>query len=397
MIPRRKAYIPKGELGKIIWMLFRDDRKSLQCLREWEDTFARYLGVKFAVAVNSGRVGMELILKSLKLRKGDEVIIPAYTLKDLIPIIQALGLRVVPADIDVATFNLDPHSVAERITGRTRVILATHLFGSPCPINEILKIAEDNSILVIEDCAHSVGAKFRGWQTGSFGHAAFFSFETIKPINTYGGGMIVTNDRELIGKMRQITTNYKSQNRALIKKIIAAYLEDKLLPTPLAFPALYLLASAHWKKRMTDLYRSTQRSPTIPRRLTGIQAFLGLKKIKTLEERNAKRRRQAGLLSSLLPDQVKPQHLEEEALPNYYFFVALLPEKVPEIRRQLLLHGVDAGIRDEIADDCGAMLGYRDCPNATKVFQHAIQLPLHEAMSERHIRRVAQALKDQLS
>lgn len=397
MIPRRKAYIQKSELRKIVWMLLRDDKKSLQYLREWEDAFARYLGVKFAVAISSGRVGMELILKSLKLNKGDKVIVPAYTLKDLVPIIQALGLKVVPADIDVDTFNLDPRSVAERITGRTKVILATHLFGSPCPIDEILKIAQDNSILVIEDCAHTVGAKFQGRQTGSFGQAAFFSFGTIKPINTYGGGMVATNDEELAGQVRQTITNHKNQKITLMKRIILAYLEDKLLPTPLAYPALYLLASARGKERMTTFYRSIQRSPTVGYRLTGIQAFLGLKKIKTLEERNEKRRRQAGLLNSLLPDQVKPQQIGKEALPNYYFFVALLPGKVSEIRRQLLRHGIDAGIGDEIADDCGVMLGYRDCPNATRVFQHAIQLPLHEAISEHHIQWVAQVLREQLS
>ncbi len=69
---------------------------------------------------------------------------------------------------------------------------------------------------------------------------------------------------------------------------------------------------------------------------------------------------------------------------------------MPEIRRQLLMHGIDAGIRDEIANDCGVLLGYRDCPNATRVFQQAIQLPLHEGMSEHDIRWVAQVLKDQL-
>jgi len=396
MIPRRRIYIQEGELRKIIWMLFCNNRKFVSYLREWEDTCARYLGVRFAVAVSSGRVGMELILKSLKLKKGDEVIVPAYTLKDLIPIIQALGLKVVPADIDIDTFNLDPHSVAERITNRTKVILATHLFGSPCPIDEILKIAEDDSIFVIEDCAHSAGAKFQGRQTGSFGQAAFFSLDTIKPINTYGGGMVVTDDKKLANQMRQAITHCQSQKAVLIKKFNLAYLENKLLSTPLAFPFLYLLASARGKKRMTAFYRSLRKSSTARCRLTGAQAFLGLRKIKTLEERNAKRRSRAALLSSLLPEQVRPQQIEKEALLNYYFFVALLPGKLPEIRKQLLMHGVDAGIRDEIADDCGVMLGYKDCPNATRVFQHAIQLPLHEAMPEHHIRRVAKVLKDQL-
>ena len=302
----------------------------------------------------------------------------------------------VQADIDENTFNLDPRSVAKRITNRTKVILATHLFGLPCPIDEILRIAEEHSIFVIEDCAHSAGAKFQGRKTGSFGHAAFFSLDTIKPINTYGGGMVVTNDGELANKVRQAVTHYQSRKAALIKKVILAYLENKFLPTPLAFPALYLLASARGKERMTAFYRSLRKSSTARCPLTGLQAFLGLKKIETLEERNAKRRRQAYLLRSLLPDQVRPQQIKKETLPNYYFFVALLPAKVPEIRKQLLMHGVDAGIGDEIADDCGVMLGYKDCPNATRVFQHAIQLPLYEAMSEHHIRRVAQVLKDQL-
>lgn len=374
-------------------MLFKKNVDFPQYIAKWEAAFARYLGVRDAIAVGSGRSGMELVLRSLELNRGDEVIIPAYTLKDLIGIIQSLGLTVVPADIHPKTFNIDPDSVAKRITARTRVILATHLFGMPCQIDRILEIARHKSIFVIEDCAHSTGTEFKGRKTGFFGDAAFFSLDTIKPINTYGGGVVVTNNGELARKVQERVTHYKNQTELPIKKIIMSLFENWLLSTPLSFPALHLLASGRWHKKMFAIYKAAQK-PSKPREsFTDFQAFVGLEKLKTLDERNARRREQANLLKSLLSKKVLPQQIVDGASPNYYFFVALLPFSIWETRRFLLKHGIDAGIGAEIADDCGSFLKRTDCPNARAVFQHAIQLPLHEGMSEHHIQRVAKVLR----
>ncbi|MBN1384651.1 MAG: aminotransferase class I/II-fold pyridoxal phosphate-dependent enzyme [Elusimicrobia bacterium] len=389
MIVRRKAHIHKGEFWKIIRMLLFGLKNPAGYIKEWEDTFARYIGVKHAVAVDSGRAGMELILKSLNLNQGDEIIIPAYTLRALVHIIQKLGLTAVPADIDVDTFNIDPDSIIKKITGRTKVIIATHMFGSPCKIDKILKIAKEKSILVIEDCAHSAGTEFHGQKTGSFGYASFFSFETIKPINTYGGGMIVTNHENLAEKIRQTISNYKPKKTELLKKIIATYTEKLFLPTPLSFPALYLLTLPEFKTKIVNIYRSIQKPPSMSGRYTGMQALFGLEKIKILDERNIEKRKKADLLKSLLNENIKPQVTEQT---NYYFFVALLKGNPQRIRQKLLFKGIDAGIEDEIADNCAMVLNNNDCKNANRVFNNAIQIPLYEDIPDKKIRYIAKTL-----
>ena len=232
-----------------------------------------------------------------------------------------------------------------------------------------------------------------GEKTGSFGNAAFFSFETIKPINTYGGGMVLTNDERLVSKAREAAVHYRSQARIPLKKIIAAYFESWFLPTPLSFPFLYLLASPRWNKKVYSLYRTVQRSSAPRQIFSDFQAFLGLERLKTLEKRIASRQTQASLLKSLLNSNVVPQQIGEGMYPNYYFFVALLPFNVLEARRFLLMHGIDASIGAEIADDCGSILGRIDCPNAKGVFQRAIQLPLHEGMPESYIQYITEVLK----
>ncbi|MBL7147662.1 MAG: DegT/DnrJ/EryC1/StrS family aminotransferase, partial [Nanoarchaeota archaeon] len=285
----------------------------------------------------------------------------------------------------------DPKSIIKRITKRTRVILATHMFGSPCFIDEIMKIAKKYSIYVIEDCAHSLGSEFKGRKNGSFGDAAFFSFESMKPLGTYGGGMIVINNLELANKIKHDISSYKTKNLAILPKIFITYLEKTIMPTFLSKPFLYFLSSK-WKDKITFFYRVIQGHPNPQIKYTNIQAFLAIEKLKTLEQRNVKRREKIGLFDSLLNNNIKPQKIEKNGIPNYYFFVALLKDNPISIRKLLLKKGVDTGINDEITDDCATLLGQKDCPNAQYVFQHAIHLPLYEDLSDKNIKLIAQLL-----
>jgi len=394
IIPRRKTHIQKGEVWRIFKIILRTLKNKTQYVKEWENDFAKYIGVKHAIAVSSGRAGLELILRSLKLNKLDEVIIPAYTLKDLIPVIQSLGFNVVPADIDLGTFNIDPDSIEKKITKRTKVILATHMSGSPCKIDKIIEIARKHSIFVIEDCAHSVGSDYNGFKTGSFGHAAFFSFEAIKPINTYGGSMIATNDKELANNIRCIIKNYKKSNLGVIKKMVVANLENVFLSTVFSFPFLHFLASPKLKKKVTSVYRFIQGHPSSRYMYTELQACLGIEKLKSLDKRIKIRQKKASILKSLLNKTIKPQKILKGIIPNYYLFVALLPHDcdIIRIRKLLLKKGIDASIEDEITDNCGAILGGKDCPDATKVFKSAIHLPLYEGLSKNQIQKIANTL-----
>ena len=392
MIPRRAIHIINGEFQILIRAKYKSKDASLELIHNWESIFADYIKAKHAIAVGSGRMGMWLILNSLGLRKGDEVIIPAYTLKDLIGRIDSLGLVAVPADIDPDTFNISPKSILRRITGRSKVILATHIFGAPCQIDSILEIAKENGIVVIEDCAHAVGSEFKGRKVGGFGEASFFSFETIKPINTYGGGMVVTNNEDLAIKIRQQIEDENYDRHLPIKKIVVSRLEQILLPGPLAFIPLYFLASKQWSDKIYRFYRASQKSLGFNKNISGFQAQLGIEKIDTLDTRIACRRKQAELFKKLLNHKIVPQHNNESVVANYYFFVVLLPVDTWPARKFLLRHGVDAGIGAEIADNCAGILGYNDCPNLTNTFLHAIQLPLHEGVSQTDICYIADKL-----
>jgi len=172
MIPRRKIHTINHEFFTALRFL-RRKTASQGLIEEFKSMFASYIGVREAIPVGSGRQGLEYILLGLELSCGDEVILPAYTLLDLAVRIRAMGLRPVFADIEPLTFTMDPDALKRKISPRTRVILATHMFGAPSQIARIMDIASQRGIFVVEDCAHAVGASLNGRMLGSFGTAGF--------------------------------------------------------------------------------------------------------------------------------------------------------------------------------------------------------------------------------
>ena len=385
IVPRRYPDVRDNEL------LFSESMFSEDSVHLWERVFADYTGRKHAVAVGSGRLGMKMILNSFGLEKGAEVIVPAYTLKELFAVIRSLGLNPVCADIDKNTFNITKETVEAKITERTGAVLATHMFGSPCPIDEIVKMSEAKGIMVLEDCAHSAGSEIHGKVTGSVGHAAFFSFETIKPINTYGGGMIVTDCDDLDAFAR--VENDKCLGVTDISgRVKSARMERFLFGTSLVVMPLTLLACQATSRFMTSFYRFFHHAPTAPLRYSSLQACVGLEKIKTLDQRTKARRKMATQFISLLPDTVRMQEVLSDAKPNWYFFVGMFGDNLWPIKRYLLRHGYDVGIHSEIADYCPEN-DADCCPNALDVYNRAVHLPLHEGMSNACIEELAGLLR----
>jgi len=389
MIPRRSPHVLPDELQDIA-DLCQNYRRDPNVVREWEHAVASYLGVAGTAAISSGRRGMSLILKHLGIQSGDEVIIPAYTLKDLVPIITNLGATVVPADIDLETLNVSASSIRARITDRTRAILVLHAFGCPCDMAAILEVAK--GIPVVEDCAHSLGAKYHGKPTGSLGCAGFFSFEATKPVNTFGGGIVASQDPALAGFISCETQADTNDLTAFQKKVRATRTERILFSSGLAYPILFLLATPAFKGLVSRLYRLVQHAPPSDVSYSSVQAMLGLKKLGSLDKRIESLNEMADLLSSLLRPEIRPQRVLPECIATRYLYVAVLPSEARSVRRKLLLHGIDAGVGDEIADDCASILGYEDCPNTKDVYRHAIALPLYYGIPEKHVRKVAETL-----
>ncbi len=388
MIPRRRAQVDPDEFAFIAGIL-EAGSPPVRAVERFEQAVASRVCRKEAVALSSGRRAMTAILRHIGIAPGDEVIIPAYTLGDLIPLIESLGATVVPADIDPTTFNLTTASVGARITSRTRAILALHLFGAPCPIEEIVALGARHGIPVVEDCAHALGASCRGRPAGSFGYAAFFSFETTKPVNTYGGGMVVTDDTDLASALRAVRTGDRPMLSQFRRKYTAVLAEDILFRTGLAAPFLLLLATPQFQEWMSRFYRRFQHAPPADLEYLPIQAELGLRKLRTLDARTAEREEIALRYRAHLAPEIDLQEVGAGDRSSWYFLVARLPCEAAPIRRALLRHGIDAGVGDEIADDCAARLGRDDCPVVADVHRRALALPMFEGLAEQDLRRVA--------
>ena len=202
-----------------------------------EEEIAAASGVRQAVGVASGTEALELGLHACGVGLGDEVIVPAFTFIATGSAVSALGGRPVFADIEPATFNLDPDQIEARITPRTRAIVVVHLFGLAADMDAILAVAEKHGIAVIEDNAQSFGATYRGRKTGSMGRLGCLSFYPSKNLGAYGdAGMIVTNDDKLAIRLRALrnhgqTGQYLSTERgwnSRLDEMQAAVLRVKL-------------------------------------------------------------------------------------------------------------------------------------------------------------------------
>lgn len=213
MIPLTRPTLP--ELNSIQKKL-RDSFKSgmitnSKYVEEFEQRCAKFLGVKNVVAVSSGTSAILLSLRCLGIK--DEVIIPSFTFASGGHSLLWLGLTPVFADIDPGTFNIDPASIEKKISSKTTAILATHVFGNPCQIDKIQKIAKEHNLKVIYDAAHAFGSKYKDKSVACFGDAAIFSFTPTKILTTGEGGLIVVKDKNLARMMKIGRNNGDSLNR----------------------------------------------------------------------------------------------------------------------------------------------------------------------------------------
>jgi len=167
----------------------------------FEDALRQYIGSDYALCVSSGTTALHLAVAALGIGHGDEVIMPDLTFAATANVVIHQGGVPVLADVRRDTWTLDPEAIERKITGRTRAIMPVHLYGHPCDMDPILEIAAKHRLLVIEDCAESLGAQYKGRQTGTMGDVGCFSFFANKVITTGEGGMVATRDPQLHKKM----------------------------------------------------------------------------------------------------------------------------------------------------------------------------------------------------
>ncbi len=171
-------------------------------VKQFEEAFAAYCQTKYALAVTSATAGLQLAVVAAGIGPGDEVITTPISWVSTANSIAVTGATAVFADVDSVSLNIDPESVAAKITDKTKAILVVHLYGQPCEMDALVELARPRGIRIIEDCAHAPGAEYKGRKTGSLGDIGVFSFHQQKNMTTLGeGGMVTTSDSRIFERL----------------------------------------------------------------------------------------------------------------------------------------------------------------------------------------------------
>ena len=205
MIPLFKPYFDSKELHEIKKVLDSGWVSQGPKVKEFEDKVADYISGKYAIAVTNCTAALHLALLSLGISAGDEILVADYTFPATGHSVLYCGAKPIFVDIDPGTYNIDPEKIEEKITKRTKAILPVHTFGQPAEMDQILKIAYDHDLKVVEDAACALGAKYKNKHVGIIGDIGCFSFHARKGITTGEGGMIVTNDETLAEKVKYLS------------------------------------------------------------------------------------------------------------------------------------------------------------------------------------------------
>jgi perosamine synthetase len=223
-IPLSKPDITDVEKRAVLEVLDTSQLSLGRKYLEFEKLVAQFADVKYAVAVNSGTSGLHLIIKALGIGKGDEVITTPFSFIASANCILFESAKPVFVDINNDTFNIDVSKIEEKITGKTKAILAVDVFSHPADWDSLKKIAKKHKLFLIEDSAEALGSEYKGKKCGSFGDAAIFAFYPNKQITTGEGGMVLTNDKKIADLCRSMANQgRKVENGKWLEHIMLGY------------------------------------------------------------------------------------------------------------------------------------------------------------------------------
>ena len=399
-----------------------DNRSPAEFARELKS----FGGHNHIVMTGSGRAGFRLLLESLNLPPGSEIIFPAYTFH-IMPVVAAeCGLKPVFADVNPETWNIDPEKIIPLINKNTRAIMPTHLFGVPADMETIGAIARNNGLLLFEDCAHALGALDGDEPVGNKGDAALFTFAMSKNMPCWGGGAIVVSDQELAERMiSRIDARGVPSARSIIRRQISnipgiILTQRGLFPWTL-YPAIRLadMKESNYFDRpfieevrgskdgnqlsvISDLdgldtdhgSRIISSSAARKNMITGIspfQASTGLRQLKRFPGWLKKQVRNARLLRGRLRDcPILQLQQEPESTRSSFLYVRARVDDPTSVRRRLLRAGIDT--KPDDMRNCAALKIFESglpCPEAEKLGGHCIELPCSHFYSDQQIENIA--------
>lgn len=341
---------------------------------EFEQRFAEYVGAKYAVALNSCTAALHLSLVAAGLGEGDEVLTTPMTFASSANVVIHTGAKPVFVDIDPVTMNIDPKKIREKISPRTKAIIPVHMAGHPCEMDEIMAIAREHNLFVLEDAAHAVYTQYRGKMIGSIGNATAFSFYATKNLVTGEGGMVTTNDEALYDKIRVMSTHGMSRNAW-----------DRYAETGSWY---YEILSPGYKDNMSD-----------------IMAGLGLSQLGKLERMQGIRQEYADYYNAefgKLPELEVPVELDYARHAWHLYIIKLNLDKLSIDRGKFIeelkgenigtsVHFIPLHLHPYYRDTYGYKPG--DYPVAEGVFERIISLPLYPKMSRQDANDVVDAVR----
>ncbi len=344
-------------------------------IARFESDFAKYTGSGYAVAVSNCTAALELSLRALDVKDGDEVITVSHSFIGTANAIKNCGAVPVFVDIDLATYNMDPSLIEQAITSRTRAVLCVHQIGMPCDLPAILEIADRRGLEVIEDAACAIGSEIRlgnEWRHigNPQGKVACFSFHPRKLLTTGDGGMITTNDAQIATKLRRLRHHGMS-------------------------------VSDHERHGSEQIVFEEYLEVGFNYRLTDVQAAMGRVQLKGLDDRLRTRRDLAEQYGKMILQRgdVLPPHEPEWAKSNWQSYCVLLPPEVSQksVMQQMLNRG--------ISTRRGVMCAHLEPAYATEIVRAPLErsqkardrgviLPLFEALTKNDLERVVDELHD---
>lgn len=378
----------------------------------FEEKFARRLGVPKATSASFGRMAFYYLLKSLDLPPGGEIIFPALTFWVVPELARVAGFTPVFADVNPRTYTLDPEAFERAITPRTCAVVPTHLYGLTCEMDAVMRVARQHGVKVVEDCAHALGAKFRGQPAGTFGDGGFFSFQTLKPLNTYGGGIAVAREPDVQARVAALASAepWPSEGRVRKRLQLGRAQRTFIRPGAFTFSLFPVLWAASFATRNPDVYLWEKIRPLSPlpeqytERYPNVQAAIGLEALDRLDAWTAGSQAHAQMLDQALSGVAG---VETPLVPSgcehvYYQYCVAVPERW-DVVRYAIRHGID--VESLHVDVCPALdlfggLGDAEIasmfPGAARAAE-AIQLPVYESLSDAEVRRVGQTLRRAVS
>ena len=340
-------------------------------LEKFENDFCKYSKAKYAVAVSNCTAALHLSLMALGIKKDDEVIIPDLTFVADANAILACNAKPVIVDINKENFFLSISNIKKNITKKTKAIIPVHIYGQVCNIEEILDVAKDNNLKVIEDCAHAVGTFHKSKHVGTLGNTGCFSFYPTKNITTAEGGMVITNSEKIAEKVRQL------RNHGMTKSLKSRYSSE--------YPWIFDIKQPGYNYRLDE-----------------IRAALGITQLKRIKKINGLRKKASSYYNKNLqniPGIILPDMVNDKT-HSYHLYTIRVTKPYKLSRNQLFKKLKDNGIRTTVYwMPIHKYTAYRkfvktsNILNTTKIYDEILALPLFPNISKKHQDAVIKVIK----